>query len=93
MQIVQNGDGESCALGRVRSAAELVQEHQRIRLGILQDLDDICHMGRKCTQVHLDALLVSDIGEDIGKDRQPGAFKGRDMKPCLPHELEESYCL
>ena len=93
MQIIQNGDGESRALGRVRSAAELVEEHQRIRLGILQNLNDICHVGRKCTQVHLDALLVSDIGKDIGKDRQPGALKGRDMESRLPHELEESHCL
>lgn len=43
------------------------------------------HMGREGTQGLLDALLVSDIGENLVENGKLRVVEGRNVKTCLAH--------
>ena len=73
------------AFCRIRARSQFVEQHQRAVLTGIQDLHNVLHMCRKGGEILLDALLVADIGENMGEDRQRAAVRSRDMQPALIH--------
>ena len=65
----------------------------RHRVCLLQDGYDVGHMGREGAKALLDALLVSDIGENLLEHGQLRSVEGRNMKPCLAHQGKQPHCL
>ena len=64
----------------------------------LEYFDDIGHMGRKSRKALLNALLIPNIGQYVGKYVDLTAVKGRDHHPAHGHGTKkpqsfEGYCL
>ena len=60
---------------------------------MLHDIDNVAHVRGERRQILLDALLITDICEDIVEDSQAGFLHRRDMQTCLSHERKQSQCL
>ena len=73
----------------IRPRAELIEETEALLIRLPQDANRIAHMGGKGGQTLLNALLISDIGEDLPEKRELRALRRRDEKSRLPHELEK----
>ena len=61
VEVVQHRDGQGRALGGVCPRPQLIEEAERIRVRMVQDVDDALHMGGEGGQALLDALLVPDV--------------------------------
>ena len=88
MQVRQNGYSQGSAFHRIGSAAQLIQQHQRVTMGILNDRDNIGHVGGESTQVLFNTLFISDIREYLFINSQTGTLECRNMKACLPHQCK-----
>jgi hypothetical protein len=64
-QRAQDRVRQRAALGRVRAAAHLVDERERIGIRMLQDLAQVLQVRRERGQARLDRLLVTDVREDV----------------------------
>ena len=60
----QHGTCKCGAFLRIRTASELVQNHQRILCHGPQDEPDALHVAAEGRKMVFNALVVSDIGED-----------------------------
>ncbi len=58
---------------------------------MLQKGHDVRHVGGEGAEALLNALLVADVREHLGKDGQFGAVQGRDVKACLAHQGEKPH--
>ena len=88
-EMLQDGDGQGGALSGIRAGPQLVEEHQAVRGDMLQKGHDVCHVGGEGAEALLNALLVPDVREHIGKYAQLGAVQGRDVEACLAHQGEK----
>ena len=59
-------------------------------VGTFENADDVGHVGRKCTQILFDALLVPDIRKNFMKDRKLRAFRRRNVQAGLSHQREKT---
>ena len=85
--MVEDGHGQEGPFLRVRPRTQLVKEDQGPVGHLIQDADNISHVGTKSGQVLLNGLLISDIGIDGIKNAQAAPRLSRDMEPRLPHQL------
>ena len=90
VQAGQNGNGQSGALLRIGAGAQLIEKDQGFFIRHLPEGDNIGHMAGKCTQALLDALLIPDIREYLGEQRQFRVFRRGNVKACLSHQREET---
>ena len=88
--MAEDGHGQRGSFGRVCSRAELIEKDQGAVICLLQDADDVRHVGRKCTQALLDALLIADIREDLRQRLTAGVVPGRNVQACLAHERQQA---
>ncbi len=85
-QVAQDGARQGRAFLRVGARAELIEDHQRAGIGLLQDADDVGDMPAEGGQRLLDGLLIADIGVDRVEAGQLGAALSRDVQAALRHE-------
>ena len=63
-------DCQGRALRRISARSEFIEQHQRAILTGIQNLHNILHVCRKSGKILFDALFVTDVRENMGKDRQ-----------------------
>jgi hypothetical protein len=79
---------ERAALRGVGAAADLVDQHQRARVGASSDLAQVLQVRGEGGEARLDRLLVADVGEDVAEQRQPRARPDRrDHAACASSEI------
>jgi hypothetical protein len=81
----QHADGDGGALDRIGADARLVEEDERPRARRLRDRGEVLGVPGERRQVALDRLLVADVDEDRGEERQPAALGGGHEQPSLRH--------
>ena len=86
MEEAEYGDCQRSALGRIGSGAQLIKETEGIAVRLLQDGNNVGHVGGEGTEALLNTLLVSDVGKHLFKDSQLRSVKRRYMEACLPHQ-------
>ena len=79
-QMVEDGHGQEGPFLRVRPRTQLVKEDQGPVGHLIQDADNISHVGTKGGQVLLNGLLISDVGIDGIKNAQAAPRLSRDME-------------
>ena len=84
-QVRQDRACQRGAFLRVRARAQLVQDHQRVLVGFLQDLDDIGDVPGEGGEGLFDGLLVADVCIDGCETGQFRAGLGRDVQAALCH--------
>ena len=89
-QLLDDGDGQSRAFGRVGAGAQLVQQHKGAGGGQFQNAGDLGHVAREGGQALLDALLVADVHQILLKDADLAALVRRDQKAALGHGAEQT---
>ena len=87
---LDDGNGQGRALHRVRTGAQLIEQHQAVAVRLLQNAHYIGHMGRESGQILFNALLVADIGQH-GREYGDGAL-GRhgDVEAALGHQRQQA---
>ena len=86
---VGDGNGQRGAFFRVGGRTEFVEQHQRMRRGMVRDEIDVGDVRGKRRQVLLDGLIVADIGEDGVEDGQLGAIGGN-RNSRLRHQRQQA---
>ena len=86
---VGDGDGQRRAFFGIGGRAQLVEQHQRMRGGVVRDEIDVGDVRGKRRQVLLDGLVVADVGEDGVEDGQLGAV-GRNRNARLRHQRQQA---
>ena len=89
-RVLDDGDGQRRALGRVCARAELVKEQQRALVARLQHTHGVGHVRRERGQRLLDALLVADVGHDLVEHGHGAAVGTRDVQAALRHCREQA---
>src|SRR5262245_61686236 len=79
VQMLQNGNPQGGPFSGVGPGAELIQEDQRMLIGMAQEADDVLQMSREGTEVLGNALLITDVDQDLPKQCQRAALLGRNM--------------
>ena len=62
--------GPKVQLSWIGSGAELIEQHKRVLIHVLQEGNDIGHMRREGTETLLDTLLIADIRIHFVEQRQ-----------------------
>ena len=70
VQVGQNGSCKCSSFGWIGSGAELIEQHKRVLIHVLQEGNDIGHMRREGTETLLDTLLIADIRIHFVEQRQ-----------------------
>ncbi|MNN28570.1 hypothetical protein D3C81_1421470 [compost metagenome] len=78
VDMLQNGDSQRRAFGRVSSCTYLIQQDKTFRGHPLQYGDNIGHMAGECTKALLNTLLIPNIGINGIKYTHLAAFLCRD---------------
>ena len=68
---------------------QLVEQHEAVFVRLPQNGDEIDHVAGKGGQRLLNALLVADVAENMGENRNRAALCRRDVKPRGRHEVHE----
>ena len=89
-RVLDDGDGQRRALGRVRAGAELVEQQQRPVVALLEHAHGVRHVRRERGQRLLDALLIADVGHDLVEHRHGAAVGTRDVQAALRHGREQT---
>ena len=89
-RVLDDGDGQRRALGRVRAGAELVEQQQRPVVALLEHAHGVRHVRRERGQRLLDALLIADVGHDLVEHRHGAAVGARDVQAALRHGREQT---
>ena len=79
-QMVEDGHSQEGPFLRIRPGTQLVKENQGPVGHLIQDADNIGHVGTKGRQVLLNGLLISDVGIDGIKNAQTAPRLSRDME-------------
>ena len=90
VELVEDRPAQGRAVGRVGARPELVEQDQRARRRLAQDLADPPHVRREGRERLLQALLVADIGEHVVEDRELRALAGRDVQAGLGHDRQQA---
>ena len=85
---LQHGTRERGSLDGISAGGDLVEQHDRPAIGDLEDLDEVADVAREGREAALDRLLVADVGEHVGDDRQHRAL-GRHLQPGLVQQHAE----
>ena len=88
--LLNDGDGKRRALDRVGARAQLIEENEAVGIRLVQDLHDILHVRRESRQALLNALLITDVGQDGGENAHGAAVVTGDMQPALRHQAHET---
>ncbi len=81
-ELAEQCAGERRALDRVGAGGDLVEQHERPRRRRLEDVHEIAEVSREGRERRRDGLLVADVGQHVGEDRQTRAL-GRDVQAAL----------
>ena len=92
-QVAQDGTGNRGAFLGIGSGSQLIQNHQRPRVGLAQDVDDVGDMPAEGAQRLLNGLLVPDVGIHRIETQQGGATLGRDVEAALGHKDQQAHGL
>ena len=87
---LDNGGGQRRALHRVGARAQLVEENEGAVVRLLQNGDDVHHVGGEGGQGLVDGLLVADVRHDHGAHLDGGAVSGGDMQAALSHKSQQA---
>ena len=79
VEAVEDGPAQRRPFRRVGAGAQLVEQDQALRVGLLQDEGDPRNVGTERAERLFQALLVADVGEDVVKDGDVAALAGRDV--------------
>ena len=88
-EVGQDGLGQGRPLVGIRARPKLIEQDQRCRRRLRQNLDDVAHMGAERGHGGLDALLISDVGVDGVVDRKLASFGCRYLQAGLVHERHQ----
>ena len=86
----QYGFGDGAAGRRLRTAAELIDQHERGGRGVREDLPHVLQMGTVCAQIVLQRLVIADVDEDAVEDHQLAHLGCRNEHTPLEHVLEQT---
>ena len=77
-QLLEHRLGERRAVVGIGAGAELVQDHQRALVHVLEHVPELLDERREGREVLRHALVVADDGEDLREDGQAGAITRRE---------------
>ena len=89
-EFFEDGNGQRRALDGVGAGAQLVDQDEGAVIRLLEDGDELGHVGGEGREGLLDALFVADVDEDILKGRDGRARSGRDEQPAHGHEGQKA---
>ena len=81
---------EGLPLVGIGASAQLVDEHETVFIGVIDDFHDIGHVRGKGGKALLDALGIPDIAVNFPKDGNLRPFCG-DKKPAHRHEAKQPH--
>ena len=87
---LDDGDGQSRALHRVRARPQLVKEDEALTVRLLQDMHDVHHVGGEGAEALLDALLVADVRQHPAEHGDGAAAVRGDVEAALGHEGQQA---
>ena len=90
VQALDDRHGQRRALDRVGARAEFVDEHQRVLVGLFQDVHDVRHVGRERGQRLLDGLFIADVREDLLENAHFALVVRREHEAGGRHEGHEA---
>ena len=85
-----DGNRQRRALGGVSAGPQLIGQHQALGIGNFQDLNDFDNMGRKGGKALLNALLIANICQHMGKDRRPAPGRHRQHHAAGRHQGQQA---
>ncbi len=85
-QLLDQRAAQGRALEGVGAGAELVEQHQRLLVGLAQQTGGCRHRGREGGEVGGDVLLVADVGPQPAEGRKPGPLGHRQRNPVQRHQ-------
>ena len=91
-EMLDERDTERAAFFGVGGGAEFVEQDQRIRRDVERHLANVGDVRGEGAEVFLDGLVVADIGQHRGKDRELG-FGGGHGQAGLRHQAEQAHGL
>ena len=91
--VLDQGNGQRRALGRVGTGAQFIKEHQGLSVALADDLHNVSHMRRKGGQGLLNGLLVADIGQHPVIKGNTAAVVRRNVHAALGHQGEKPHGL
>jgi hypothetical protein len=74
------------------NSAQLIKDHERAVIDLLEDADDICDVTAECAERLLDRLFIADVCIDHMETRQLRAALHGDVQSALRHECEQANC-
>ena len=88
--VVNDGRGQGCALHGVRAAAQLVQQDERLVVRLLQDTDNVAHVGGEGRKGLGNGLLIADVRQHPLADLDDAPVPGGDVQAALGHEGQQA---
>ena len=88
IKLVEDCTTEGGPIGGVGTSPQLVEQDQRARSCLGQNLPDSSHVRRECRERLLQALLVANVGQDVIEDRKLRAVAGRHVQARLRHDRQ-----
>ncbi len=89
-QAIQYRCSERGAFGRISSGSKLIEQHQRLAVGSIENVYYLPHVCGKGAEALLNALLVADIGIHLPENRDLRILTRRDMNPALGHQHQQA---
>ena len=89
-ECLEDRGGERAPLSGVGTAPDLVEQHQRARPGVRQDVSQRGHVRREGREAGGDRLAVTDVGEHRHEQRQRRVGTDRRDDPALRHETQQA---
>ena len=84
-----DGNRQRRTLGGVGAGTQFVGQHQAVVVGNFQDLNDFYNVRRKGGKALLDALLIADIRQHMGKDSRTAAACHRQHHAAGRHQRQK----
>ena len=91
-QLFNDGHSQRSTFGGVGTGTKLVQQHQCVRHGKLQNAGDLFHMTGEGGKALLNALFIADIHQKFVKYADLAALVSRDQKAALRHGAQQARC-
>ena len=88
-EVLDERGAERPAFRGVGPGADLVEDDERGELELPLHVDDLRQVRREGREVGRERLVVSDVGEDRGEDRNRGGGVRGDVQPAQRHQAQE----
>ena len=88
-EVIDDGDAERAAFGRIGARAHFVEQHQRRHDEIAIHRRDVGDVAGERAEARVDRLLVADVGEQRSEHRQPRALGRRNVQARLRHQRQQ----